>query len=197
MGLRPGYTALIACHPARLSNGLAAEAFASIAKQTVQPAAIYLVNDLEREGAGGTRQKLLRAVETEWVAWCDSDDKWLPTHAEKLLAWAEKTDSVYVFSWFYAPSDPLGHYGKTYDPCNPLHTTITAFCRTEIAQEVGFPDSDLGGRFSNEDWSYIAGIARICCERGLNMTHLPERTWVWRQEGQNTSGLPDQGDAAL
>jgi glycosyl transferase family 2 len=195
VALRPGYTALIACHPARLRNGLAVEAFQSIAKQTLQPAAIYLVNDLEREGAGGTRQKLLKGVDTEWLAWCDSDDRWLPQHAEKLMAFAEETNSVYVFSWFYAPSDPLGHYGKTYDVCNPHHTTITAFVRTEIAQEVGIRASMKDSPFSEEDWGFIAGIAKLCCERGLKMTHLPERTWQWRMEGQNSSGLPGKGDA--
>jgi hypothetical protein len=194
--LRPGITALVACHPQRLSGGLAAETFASIARQTLQPDTIIVVNDLERAGAGRTRQKLLRMVETEWLAWCDSDDLWLPSHLEKLWNHAQETGAVFVNSWFYAPHDPLGHYGKRLDPCSMHHTTITFLVKTELAQEVGFPESLRDGRFSEEDWGHISGLAALCCARGLTMSHLPERTWRWRQEGQNSSGKPDQGDAA-
>lgn len=193
--LRPGVTVLIACHPERLSNGLAVEAFQSIARQTMQPDTILLVNDLERAGAGRTRQKLLRMVETEWLAWCDSDDMWLPKHLEKLYNHALDTDAVFVNSWFYAPFDPLGHYGKRLNPCDPHHTTITFMVKTELAQEVGFRESLVDSPFSEEDWHHISGIAALCCERGLKMEHLAERTWRWRQEGQNSSGKPGQGDA--
>lgn len=194
--LRPGITALVACHPERLSNGLAIEALTSIARQTLQPDTIILVNDQERAGAGRTRQKLLRMVETEWLAWLDSDDLWQSSHLEKLYNHAQETGAVFINSWFFAPHDPLGHYGKTLDPCNPHHTTITFMVKTELAQEVGFPESLKDSEFSEEDWGHIAGIAALCCARGLKMSHLGERTWQWRQQGQNTSGLfrPGHGD---
>lgn len=197
MSLRPGITVLIACHPARFDNGLANEAFMSVTKQTLQPDTVILVNDLERAGAGRTRQKLLRMVETEWIAWLDSDDIWFPQHLEKLMKHADDTGAVYVFSWFQAPYDPLGHFGKIYDPCNPLHTTITTLVKTEIAQQVGFPETDMNWPVSNEDLMFIFGVAKLCCEQGLIMSHLPERTWLYRQAGQNSSGKPNQGDAAI
>lgn len=194
--LRPGITVLVACHPERLANGLAVEAFASIARQTLQPDTIIVVNDLERAGAGRTRQKLLRMVETEWLAWCDSDDLLLPTHLEKLYNHAQETGAVFVNAWFNAPHDPLGHFGKPLDPCNMHHTTITFMVKTELAQEVGFRESLKDSPFSEEDWHHISRIADLCCERGLKMEHLPDRTWWWRQQGQNTSGLfrPGEGD---
>lgn len=201
--LRPGLTVLIACHPERLSNGLAGETFASVARQTMQPDTIILVNDLERAGAGRTRQKLLRMVETEWLAWVDSDDLLLPKHLEKLYNHAQETGAVFVNAWFNAPHDPFkspenptGHFGKPLDPCNPHHTTITFMVKTELAQEVGFRESLKDSPFSEEDWHHISGIAALCCERGLKMEHLPEKLWWWRQQGQNTSGLfrPGQGD---
>lgn len=194
--LRPGITVVVAAHPARLSNGLLIEALASIAQQTLQPDSIIVVNDIERAGAGRTRQKLLHMVETEWMAWCDSDDKLYPQHLEKLMKAANDTGAVFVNSWFNAPHDPLGHFGKPLDPCAPHHTTITFMVRTELAQEVGFRETLPDSPFSEEDWGHIAGIAALCCERGLRMTHLAERTWYWRQAGQNSSGRPGQGDAA-
>lgn len=194
--LRPGITACIAAHPARFSNGLLVKALESVVAQTMQPESIIVVNDMGKQGAGWTRRTILEQVNTEWLAWLDSDDFWFKNHLEKLYNLAIETDSVYTYSWFRAVHDPLGHYGKVFDPCNPHHTTIVALIRTDIAQEVGFRDSAQEGPYSDEDWGFIAGIAKLACERGLKMTHLPEATWHWNQSGQNTSGLPDRGDAA-
>lgn len=192
--LRPGVTVLIAAHPARFSNGLLARAFTSVVTQTQVPEAICVVNDRERRGAGWTRQTLLRNVDTEWIAWLDSDDTWEPEHLEKLLRVAVDTDSVFVFSWFHG-TDPLGHFGLPFNPCTPHHTTMNVLVRTDIAQEVGFPDTRESGLFSNEDWAFITGVSKLACERGLNMTHLADRTWTYHQAGQNSSGKPGQGDA--
>lgn len=193
--LRPGVTVLIAAHPIRLRNGLVNEAFASVTAQTLQPDSIIMVNDIERAGAGRTRQKLLRMVETEWLAWCDSDDLWYPNHLQDLMQVAEQTDSVWVFSWFDGP-DPLGHFGLPFNPCTPHHTTMGVLERTDLAKEVGFLDSQKNSLFSNEDWAHITGFSAMACERSLRMTHLPKRTWLYRQQGQNSSGLSTRGDAA-
>ncbi len=194
--LRPGITACVAAHPARLRNGFLVRALDSIAKQTLQPDVILVVNDKEGQGAGWTRRTLLNQVNTEWMAWLDSDDYWFKDHLQKLWNLAQETDSVYTYSWFRAVHDPLGHYGKKFDPCSPHHTTITALMKTELAQEVGYPDSLKDSPYSEEDWFNISGIAKLACERGLNITHLPEITWFWEQGLQNTSGLPTRGDAA-
>lgn len=191
--LRPGVTVCIASHPARTQTWLAA-ALGSVLKQTRQPEAILVVNDTQRQGAGWTRRTLLNAVETEWIAWLDSDDEWYPEHLEKLLAIAaERDDIIFVYPWFDG-GDPLGHFGLPFNPCTPHHTTMGHLVKTEIAKRVGFYDSQEGP-FSNEDWLFIVGVSEIACQEGLRMVHLPERTWYYRQNGQNTSGKPGQGDA--
>jgi glycosyltransferase involved in cell wall biosynthesis len=164
-----------------------------VVTQTLQPVAILIVNDQERQGAGATRRRLLQLVDTEWIAWLDSDDEWHPEHLEKLHRVAVETDSVYVFSWFHG-RDPLGHFGRPFNPCTPHHTTMNILVRTDLAREVGFPNNEKG-RFANEDWAFITGISKLACERGLKMTHLAERTWTYHQQGQNSSGQPGQGDA--
>jgi hypothetical protein len=162
--------------------------------QTLQPAAIVVVNDVEQKGAGWTRRQCLDLVHTEWVAWIDSDDEWFPEHLEKPMRVAVETDSVYVFPYFDG-RDPLGHFGRPFDPCHPHHTTMGILERTDLAKEAGFPDTATNGRFSNEDWGHITAFAAICCERGLRMTHLAERTFTYHQGHGNTSGKPGQGDA--
>jgi hypothetical protein len=108
---------------------------------------------------------------------------------------AEDTGAKYVFSWFDGKFDPLGHFGKAYNVCEPTHTTITALIDTAIAKDIGYPPSDLEGKYSNEDWSFISRFAEYCCENGEQMVHLPRKTWFWEQNGQNSSGRPGQGDA--
>lgn len=191
--MNPGITVAIACHPARMSSGLFNRALASVNAQTLQPEAIVVVNDKGAQGAGWTRQQVLQLVNTEWIAWLDTDDWWETEHLAKLVAVAASTEAVYAFSWFHGP-DPLGHFGLPFDPCRPHHTTMNVLVRTDIAKEVGFPASE-GPPFSNEDWAFITGVAKLCCERGLKMVHLAERTWTYYQQGQNSSGLPGQGDA--
>jgi hypothetical protein len=193
--MEPGVTVCVAAHPARLRNGLLARALASVWAQTRQPERILVVNDTNREGAGATRQRLLGMVETEWTAWIDSDDEWFPEHLEKLLRVASETGAVWVHPYFEAVRDPLGHFGRPFDPCRPHHTTMGVLEQTALAQEVGFPASETHGRFSNEDWAHITGFAKLCCERGLVMTHLAERTFRYNMGHGNTSGLPTQGDA--
>jgi glycosyltransferase involved in cell wall biosynthesis len=178
-----------------MRNGLLNRALASVAAQTLQPHAVIVVNDEARLGAGATRRELLEAVRTEWIAWIDSDDEWYPLHLEKLHKVAVETGSVYVFSWFDAMLDPLGHFGLPFNPCTPHHTTMNVLVRTDIAQEVGFNDN-ADGPYANEDWGFITGVAKLCCERGLKMTHLAERTWTYHMGHGNSSGQPGQGDAA-
>ena len=191
--LRPGVTVCIPYHTARLHNGMLTRALTSVAAQTQKPEVIRLYHDSERKGAGWARRSLLSLVDTEWIAWLDSDDEWLPDHLEKLMRVALTTDSVFVYSWFQG-NDPLGHFGLPFNPCTPHHTTMGFLARTDISQEVSFPDSQESG-VSNEDWIHILGFAKICCERGLKMTHLAEKTFIYHQQGQNTSGQPGQGDA--
>jgi hypothetical protein len=191
---QPGITVAVAAHPARFGqHGLLTRALTSVVAQTQQPEAIIVVNDRDRKGAGWTRQTLLRLVDTEWIAWLDSDDEWDPEHLAKLHQVAVATDAVFVFSWFHGP-DPLGHFGLPFNPCTPHHTTMNVLVRTDLAREVGFPDSSAPP-YSNEDWAFITGVSKLACERGLNMVHLAERTWTYHQHGQNSSGLPGQGDA--
>jgi glycosyltransferase involved in cell wall biosynthesis len=191
--LRPGISVCIAAHPARLRSGLLNRALASVATQTQQPEAILVVNDRDRQGAGWTRRTLLSLVQTEWLAWLDSDDEWLPEHLEKLHRVAVETDSVYVYSWFHG-GDPLGHFGLPFNPCTPHHTTMNVLVRTDLAREAGFPDNAVGP-FANEDWAFITGVSRLACERGLKITHLAEKTWTYHQGHGNSSGQPGQGDA--
>lgn len=200
--MESGITVCVAVHPARLRNGLLTRALTSVWAQTYQPSSVLILNDVDRKGAGAIRQRLINMVTTEWTAWIDSDDEWYPEHLEKLLRVAVDTSSVWVHPYFDSSHDPfsskeapMGHFGLPYNPCTPHHTTMGILEDTALAQEVGFPPSATVGKYSNEDWAHITGFAALCCERGLKMTHLAERTFKYNMGHGNTSGLPTQGDA--
>jgi glycosyltransferase involved in cell wall biosynthesis len=189
-------TVVIPAHGERLTNGMTARAVGSAFKQTLQPKAVIVEIDTYRRGAAETRHSGLMKVDTEWVAFLDSDDYFYDQHLEVLADAAFMESADYVFShpvtWGgYNPFDK--DFGKPWDNENPRHTTITTMVRTELAQEVGFLNYNKprGYGVSNEDWLFMMG----CLNAGAKIWHVPQKTWLWNMHGRNSGGVPGQGDA--
>ncbi len=211
---RPTISVIIPAHPARIRNGMLARAVKSVHEQTLAPDAIHVAIDNDRLGAAATRQRALVAADTDFVAFLDSDDLFLPKHLEWLLRHQQDTGADFVYSWFKVlqqfsdgttnileddPVFPLTHYLSPWDPDNPIETTITTLVRTDLAQEVGFAELDRGEANSGEDRYFTLG----CQEAGGKISHLVRRSWLWchwQLPGGvpgNTSGRPTKGDARL
>jgi glycosyltransferase involved in cell wall biosynthesis len=199
-------------HPGRIRNGLFAECLQSVHAQTLLPDAHCVAIDLDGEGAAPTRQKALMQARTDWVAFLDSDDLFLPKHLARMLHYAQEHELDFVYSWFKVLQDfgggqrrvleddpvfPMTHYLNPWNPDDPIETTITVFVRTELAQQVGFQALDRGhDTNSGEDRYFTLG----CMAAGARIGHLVRKTWLWRHRSldgvaQNTSGLPTRGDA--
>ena len=205
----PSISIITPAHPARVRNGMLDRALRSIWAQTLLPQAVHITVDTEGDGAAPTRQRALMAATTDWVAFLDSDDLFLPQHLDKLLRHALDTGADYVYSWFkilnsvnqileHDPVFPLGHYLDEFDPEHPIETTITTLVRRELAQQVGFfaatePGGTNPGHNSGEDRQFTLG----CIAAGATIKHLVDKTWLWGHHGQNTSGLPFKGDGPL
>jgi glycosyltransferase involved in cell wall biosynthesis len=161
-------------------------AMGSIWQQTYPVSQLSLSVDHEKSGAAANRQRALDGITTEWTAFLDDDDAFLPLHVEKLVRFAQDMDADYVFSWFHVINgvDPFPqHFGKKYDVKEPTHTTITVLVKTELARSIGFRPAGGG-----EDWDFTVR----CIEAGATIEHLPERTWNWYHGGHNTSGRADR-----
>lgn len=195
--MHSGITVVIPTHPERVRNGMLQRALSSTYTQTVPPTALSVAIDHERQGAARTRQRGLEAVRTEWVAFLDSDDEFLPHHLATLMDAALQYGMDYVFSYFVRSigGDPLGHFGKVWDPADPRQTTITTLVRTGVAQSVGFlgdaSGSDIDGQHWGEDFTFTLG----CQALGARIMHVPQETWIWHRHAGNTSGQPGRGDA--
>ncbi|WP_205576238.1 glycosyltransferase family 2 protein [Streptomyces europaeiscabiei] len=190
--MQPGVTVVTPFHEQRRANGMLDRAAASVRAQTV-PVHHILAEDIHHLGAAITRAHGLHLVETEWVAFLDSDDEMDPYHVEQLLLCAAETKADYVYPWFrvVGGSDPFPmFFGKPFDPSAPNSTTITILVRTELAKEVGFA-RDPNVQVSGEDFQFTLG----CIAAGAKIVHHPARTWTWHHGAHNSSGLPDRGDA--
>lgn len=190
--MKAGVTVVTPFHEQRRANGMLERAAASVRAQTV-PVHHILAEDIHHVGAAITRTHGLHLVDTEWTAFLDSDDELDPDHIEHLLTHAADTGADYVYPWFrvVGGTDPFPmFYGKPFDPAAPNSTTITILVRTELAKQIGFtrdPNVQVGG----EDFQFTLA----CINAGAKIVHLPRRTWTWHHGPQNSSGLPDRGDA--
>ena len=205
---------IIPAHPARMLNGMLQRALSSVWAQTRVPDAVHIVIDTGREGAAATRQRALMAASTDFVAFLDSDDLFLPKHLEWLMTHQEETDADFVYSWFKVlqqladgrtsvleedPIFPVTHYLNDWDPDNPIETTITTLVRTGLAQQVGFKELDRGhDANTGEDAYFTLG----CAAAGAKISHLRRKSWLWSHHQMangtagNTSGRATKGDAA-
>lgn len=179
-----------------LRDVLLTRALRSVARQTLPAAAMSVAADLDGQGAAATRQRALDAVQTPWVAFLDDDDVFMPQHLERLYRHAMETGADMVYSWFQMMGGvdpfPPGHYLNEFDPANPIETTITTLCRTDLAKQVGFKPLDRGhDTNSGEDYGFVLGLVAA----GANIKHLVERTWIYMVHGGNSSGMPHKGDA--
>jgi glycosyltransferase involved in cell wall biosynthesis len=114
-------TVCIATIPPR--GKLLRRALASVATQTLQPAAIVVEYDHEHIGAAATKNRAAAKATTPWLAFLDDDDQFLPHHLETLRhdpleheAGPELTRFDVVYSIPECPQlpygrDPNGRYG--------------------------------------------------------------------------------------
>lgn len=134
----------------------------SVAAQKRPADAHVVAVDWTGAGPGATRNVALARVTTEWVAFLDDDDEFLPHHlraCERAVSWTG-ADVVYPLgSYDSLGVDPLRIAGLPFDP-NRLRLgnfiPITVMCRTGMLLDVGgFPtgsDAPLMGSQRCEDW---------------------------------------------
>jgi len=87
--------------------------------------------DRSREGAAATRQRALTEVRTEWVAFLDDDDEFMPHHLLSLITHASATGADFVYSWFTI-KDAAGRsarVGTLFRTRSASHGTLSTRCR--------------------------------------------------------------------
>lgn len=196
-----GVSVVIPTHSARVRNGMLGRAIRSVMTQTVLPDCWYIPLDTGREGSAVTRNKGLYQVHTQWTAFLDSDDEWLPHHVQTLVdRTGDDVDVIYTgcevrdgLGNVVPRRDEWGRFGEPFDErllYEKSYIPVTSLVRTELAQHVGGFDT-VDSIY--DDWVFY----RRMHAAGAKFLHVPEVTWIWHHHGRNTSGLPDRGDARL
>lgn len=186
-----------------------ARALHTVTTQARTVDAIHVAIDRDRGGAARTRNRALNAADTDYVAFLDDDDAWLPHHIGTLLDTAERTGADLVYGWYTVVGgiDPLavtvdgrlrtplgvpfGPEQRDYLLTAGNFIPITCLVRREALTAVGgFPEpmSERWPHPDNEDWGAWQALLR----NGATFVHAPETTWVWNHGVGNTSGRPDR-----
>lgn len=170
-----------------------ARALTSVMLQERVPDQLAVSLDFERRGAAVNRNRAWRMLNTDYVAFLDDDDEFMPVHLKRCLEVAIGTDADMVYPWFHLPvgSDPFAHFGLPWNPDDPVQTTIVCVWKRSALERIGgFPEEELDGvdGHGNRNGEDHQAVLRLS-ETGGKIVHIPERTWIWHWHGANTSGL--------
>lgn len=195
-------TVIIPTIPPRVA--LLERALASVEAQTLKPADIIVTTDISRQGAAANRDAALGTVKTEWTAFLDDDDYYLPEHLETLV-------SVNLDDWDVVYTAPLvidasgntiplmrewGNFGNEFDAeylRKQSYLGMWSMVRTELAQSVGGFTQPNKSQY--DDWDFFLAML----DAGARFKHIPVQTYVWTHVPNagntglgNTSGKSDR-----
>lgn len=183
-------------------------ALVSARTQRRKPDQIVVERDSERTGAWAARNRALKRVRTDVVAWLDDDDTLRPHHLMACMRVLEQSpwrpDLVYPRPRMIGGADPtaLTHQGRF--PVSPWGLRWTAehaahlrehgsfipmthLVRTDLVRQIGGfrPGYDVGGRYRGEDEDYLI---RLMDEAKAIFEHLDAVTWNWHVHAGHTAG---------
>jgi hypothetical protein len=187
-------TVCMATHPPRMGpGGPWQRAVATVHAQTLPAAGLAVAVDADREGAAATRNRALELVETEWVAFLDSDDELLPDHLKLCARYAYLSDCDVVYPGYEVEGgeDPVNCFGIPFDASllrKRNFIPVTVLARTEKVRAAGgFQNKPDENGDPCEDW----GLWLAMLDQGAKFGHLPQKTWIWHL-GDTTRGRPDR-----
>lgn len=190
-------------------------ALPSVRSQTHDVDETIIRIDTHGRGAGHSRNVAWRTTTTDFVAFLDDDDEFMPQHVERCLAAAVEHDADVVYPWFELVGwddatterpDPLATkldgelvhpLGVPFGPEQAAHLEqyawipSTILIRRALLVDVdGYPElDDPEDQEANgwEDWGLLKRALRV----GAKFVHVPERTWVCHLDGtRSTAGRP-------
>lgn len=163
-------------------------ALSSVVKQTKPADAVAVYIDHEHQGAWFSRSRTLDMARTDWVAFLDDDDEFLPHHLQRCFEIQAETGVDVVVPWYdvVGGGDPVPHRNLQVDP-QALHSFgITCLVRRELIGDIRFRDRRVTG--APEDWIFWHDLV----EAGATFHQTSESTWLWHHDSGNTSGRGDR-----
>jgi len=163
----------------------------SVSGQTLRAAAIVIETDAGRLGAAEARNRAMKSVKTDWVAFLDDDDVMYPQHLKLCARYATLTGVDVVYPGYDCDDDPVNCFGLPFDAGllrQRNYIPVTVLARTELVRAAGgFQERTDENGDPCEDW----GLWLAMLDRGAKFGHLPQKTWRWHL-GDTTKGRPDR-----
>ncbi len=127
---------------------------------------IRLFTQKDNMGAGHARNHSIKEARGRYIAFCDSDDTWLPHKLEKQLAFMKENGYCFCFSSYFVGDESGNRTGIVIAP-----SSVT-LSDTKRDDKIGFLtaiyDTSAHGKFymptlrKRQDWAYVLLILRKC-----------------------------------
>lgn len=180
-------------------------AIASVEAQVRRPNIHFISMDVDGIGCAEMKNRMIRRATTEWVAFLDDDDEWLPNHLQVLMEAAESFSGYDLYYPWFEPvgmSDPLAcpvngsmknPFGVPFGEEQRRHILevdnfipVTVLARTEAVLDAGgfqttSPPSPV---YDRDD----LGLWRAMLRAGCDFYHVPVITWRYHHHPGHTGG---------
>ena len=154
------------------------EVIADIAAQT-WPASHLIGIDTAHVGPARIRNQLLAAVETQWVAFVDDDDRVSPEHIATLMTHRADHDIIYSLGRVSGREWEIPHDCTHAQLASANTIPVTALVRTSTLRAAGgFPEDE-----KNEDHA----LWRRLINAGARFQCVHAYTWLYRFHTTNRS----------
>jgi glycosyltransferase involved in cell wall biosynthesis len=188
-------------------------AVASVQAQTRKADTVMVSLDAEGLGAGPNRNRAWKLATTDYVAFLDDDDEFLPNHLALCMSAAKATGADVIYPWFELVGwdeatperpDPLAtmHNRQLVHPLgvsfgaeqarhlrNHAWIPATIVIRRTMLEKVGgypAPNTPEWHEYNGcEDWVLLLRAL----DAGAKFHHVPYRTWRCHH-GNGTAGRP-------
>ena len=176
------------------SDLLKSRALSSVLTQTYSVSEICISLDIKKEGAWENRNNAIKMANSEWIAFLDDDDEFLPHHIGTLLTAAHEQQADVVWGWFdvIGGTDPFPiNKSREWDINNPHIFPITCMVRRSLILDANakfMPDNHNHGAWEQQDFPFWKSIH----DAGGKFLAIPDTTWNWYHHRANTSGLPSR-----
>jgi glycosyltransferase involved in cell wall biosynthesis len=135
------------------------------------PRPVRVVPNVRRPGLAGARNTGVLGLRTDYVAFCDDDDRWLPQKLERQLARALAEDRPELVTCAVsveyrgratrrtAGTTSVTHRDLVRSIMAMLHSSCMVFDRSVLVEGIGLVSEEIPGS-QNEDWDLKLRAAR-------------------------------------
>ena len=122
----------------------------------------------KNSGAGVARNNSIKEADGRYIAFCDSDDRWVPTKLEKQISFMESRNCAFCYSSYWMCDEK----GKIYGVVNSREreTLFSNMCDDKIGCLTAIYDTEKVGKVymplirKRQDWALKLNVLKICKE---------------------------------